>query len=443
MSGRSSNWARTGRTDALLEPTGQGDTAEDLVGLMIATPAENVRRFKGRVSKLKSSQRFVRWGESAGFARELENLLQDLKAGVVDPRAGAELVAAFYETDKATLGSSDDSSGHVGDVYRHDARILFVAYASQCGDKEWLADLVLGLYRHDDYGVRDALIDCAAEYLPDESIRTTISRLQRLAKEEVEEYKRRHWLRAVESLARQIKDASLFERTRIAAWGGLSTAACVDIARVHLECGDVGSALSWLNRIPQEEHFLASERDGLLLDLYGRLGDQENQAAVAWRIFRRHRSADSLDGLLGVVGDDQRAAVIAGEVHAILKEDALSLSDVEFLIEVGRMAEAEDYLLDRADQLDGDRYWIVLPLAEAMEGEGRSLVATILYRALLDSILSRARSKTYPHGVCYLKVLDRLAPSITGWRDFEDHGAYSERLRREHSRKRSFWSRYG
>lgn len=409
---------------------------------MIATPAEGIRRFKGAVSKLKRSRRFVRWGESAAFARELGDLLQDLKAGVDDPRAGAELVAAFYETDTATLGRCDDSSGHVGDVYRHDARILFVDYASQCGDKEWLAGVVLGLYRHDDYGVRDTLIDCAAEYLPEPIIRTMISLFQRLAEKESEEYKRRHWLRAVESLARQIKDASLFERTRIAAWGSLSTAACVDIARVHLECGDVGSALSWLGRIPQEERFLAPERDRLLLDIYGRLGDAENQSEVAWRIFRRHRAGDSLDGLLAVVGDNQKAAVIAGEVDAILEEDALSLSDAEFLVEVGRIDEAEDYLLDRAERLDGDRYWILLPLAETMEAEGRLLAASVVYRALIASILGKARSKTYPHAVRYLKALDRLALSVSGWRDFEDHNAYSERLRREHGRKTSFWSRY-
>ncbi|MHB8868909.1 MAG: DUF6880 family protein [Thermoleophilia bacterium] len=409
---------------------------------MSATPAEGIRRFRGAVSKLKRSRRFVRWGESAAFARELGDLLQDLKAGVDDPRAGADLVAAFYETDSATLGRCDDSSGYVGDVYRQDARILFVDYASQCGDKEWLPGLVLGLYRHDDYGVRDTLIDCAAEYLPEQSIRTMISHFQRLAEKESGEYKRRHWLRAVESLARQIKDASLFERTRIAAWGSLSTAACVDVGRVHLECGDVGSALSWLGRIPQEERFLAPERDQLLLDIYGRLGDAENQSEVAWRIFRRHRSGDSLDGLLAVVGDDQKADVIAGEVDAILERQALSLSDAEFLVEVGRIDEAEDYLLDRADRLDGNRYWILLPMAETMEGEGRLLAASVVYRALIASILGKARSKTYPHAVRYLKALDRLGPSVSGWRDFEDHSAYSERLRREHGRKTSFWSRY-
>jgi hypothetical protein len=35
-------------------------------------------------------------------------------------------VAAFYETDKGTLGNCDDSSGHVGDVYRFEAKELFI-----------------------------------------------------------------------------------------------------------------------------------------------------------------------------------------------------------------------------------------------------------------------------------------------------------------------------
>ena len=39
----------------------------------------------------------------------LGTLLEDLRAGVTDPRTGAELVAAFYECDTGALGSCDDS----------------------------------------------------------------------------------------------------------------------------------------------------------------------------------------------------------------------------------------------------------------------------------------------------------------------------------------------
>jgi len=40
---------------------------------------------------------------------------------VSDPRAGAELVAAFYESDVAAFHADDDSDGVIGDVCRLDA----------------------------------------------------------------------------------------------------------------------------------------------------------------------------------------------------------------------------------------------------------------------------------------------------------------------------------
>src|SRR3989304_7535704 len=100
-----------------------------------------------------------------------------------------------------------------------------------------------------------------------------------------------------------------------------------------------------------------------------------------------------------------------GYSKLIHKNRTLSYSDAAVLIEMGRMDEAEPYLLDRIDQLNGDFYGSLLPLAEAMEADGRPLPATVLYRALLDSILRRAQTKTYQHGVRYLKKLDRLAQS--------------------------------
>ena len=109
--------------DALLELPARDDVTDDLVELMIATPQENIERLRKKLAAIKRSRRFIRWGESAAFARELLTLLQDVQAGVSDPRTGAELVASFYECDKGALGNCDDSSGHVGDVFRHDARL--------------------------------------------------------------------------------------------------------------------------------------------------------------------------------------------------------------------------------------------------------------------------------------------------------------------------------
>ena len=81
-----------------------------------------------------------------------------MKAGVTDPLAGAELVAAFYTADGAVLNSCDDSDGCVGDVFRYDAKELFVDFASRCTDKENIAAILLKLNRKDDYGVRDSVV---------------------------------------------------------------------------------------------------------------------------------------------------------------------------------------------------------------------------------------------------------------------------------------------
>ncbi len=428
--------------DALLELASHNDTADDLVERMIATPQENIKRFKAKLAGLKRSCRFIGWGESAGFARELMALLEDLRAGVSEPRIGAELVAAFYEFDAGAFSNCDDSSGHVGDVFRYDAREIFTSYASRCTDKEWLGDLVFRVIQSDDYGVRDVLIDCASDYLPEPVMRTMVARLQERAVRESDEFRKRHWLHNVESLTRQLKDAPLFEQTRIASWGSLSTAACVDIARVHLECGNELIALTWLEKIPEADTFLVAERDSLLLEIYGRSGHLAEQADTAWRIFRRSRSATSLTILLDVVGHDKRKEVLADEIGAITESVKFSVVDAAFLVEIDRLEAAETYVLKYSDQLNGDFYGGLLPLAQDMEKNGRHLCVSVIYRALLDSILRRAQTKSYPHGVKYLRKLERLALSISDWRNVEPHEAYMQDIRLNHRRKTSFWSRY-
>lgn len=429
--------------DALLELADFHPAVDDRVERLIATPEENTRRFKARLAGLKRSRRFIRWGESANFARELESLLGDLKAGVDDPATGAELVASFYETDNGTVGRCDDSSGHVGDVYRISARDLFVDYARRWDDKKRLIKKVVKLNRRDDYGLRDTLIDCAAEYLSEPDVRAMIAMLKKPTERDNEPYEKNRRLRLVASLARQIKDAPLYEEARTAEHDKIPTATCTDIARVYFESGDPETALSWLKRIPEKESFQRDERERLLRDIHGSLGNTDTRAELAWRIFRRSRGVTALNELLAVIGEEQRESVIDSEADDILKKPELSLTDIAFLLETGRVDAAENHLLKHADQLDGDLYIHLPPIAKTLEAENRLLAATAVYRALLDSILRRAQTKTYTHGARYLKKLDKLAGSIDDWRNLPDHDAYTQQLREQHGRKTSFWSRYG
>ena len=84
------------------------------------------KNIKSSLSALKRSRRFVRWGESAGLARELRELLQQIEDQVEEAQTGCKLAADFYTTDRSIFDRCDDSSSHVGDVYRYEACELFV-----------------------------------------------------------------------------------------------------------------------------------------------------------------------------------------------------------------------------------------------------------------------------------------------------------------------------
>ena len=85
---------------------------------------------------------------------------------------------------------------------------------------------------------------------------------------------------------------------------------------------------------------------------------------------------------------------------------------------------------------------MLLPLARELEGAGRALAASLLYRALLDSILRRGNNRNYAIGARYLQKLDALAPDVGDWGSFTSHKVYQSELRLAHGRKTSFWSKY-
>ncbi len=429
--------------DALLQLAGHNDTADELVERLIATPRENVRKFQAKLTGLKRSRRFIRWGESYEFSHELKQLLEVLKEGAENPAMGSKLVVKFFKCDEAIFERCDDSSGHVGDVFRYDATELFSTYAQRCSSKEWLADLVFDLNKQDPYGVRDALIHCVAEYLPESVVRYLIHRMQQTADEELDKYEKQHWLHLIESLARQIRDPELFLRTRTAYRGSLNANAWLDIAGVYLASGDAQTALEWLEKISDDDVLQTSRRDTMLLEVYGQLGQSQKQEEIAWKKFRSCRTVTALKELLEVIGKERHDTVVQEELPKIHANKNLSLTDADFLVDLSLMDEAGDYVLERAEQLDGDHYYSLLPLAKALEESGYPLPALVVYRSLLDSILRRGKSTIYHHGVRYLKKLDRLAADVDDWKNVSDHQSYVQKLRQTHGRKSAFWSKYG
>jgi len=430
--------------EALLKLTEHDEMAERLVDRLISEPNDIIKSFRRKISGLKRRKRFIHRKESRSFAAGLDHLLEDLEQAKPDPDVGMPLIASFLETDQAVFGNCDDSFGYIGNVYRYGARSLFTQYASRCTDKKQVLDLLIKTYSNDPYSVREGLIDKGLEMLGAEDANNAIHLFELLAEEAKDEYQRSHFLRAVESLARQTGNAELFERIRLQSTEEPGVSSCIDIGRVYLESGKPRKALEWINRIPAFETFMDRERREILQEIYGQLGDSQKEAELAWISFRKRRNLHTLDALLEVIGEEKRKQVIDDEAGFIIDDGNTDYSDIKFLIDVKKYDEAEICILAMAGTrtLNGHFYETLLPMAKSMESEARMLAAYVIYRALLESILDRKFYKAYPHAAKYLQKLDLLALKIKDWQDLGEHGMFHVWLNQAHGRKSSFWKHY-
>jgi len=122
--------------DLLLSLCDTSPEVDDLVKRLLATPDQNIKRCKEKLTSLKRGRSFISWRESATFVNQLHQLLNDLEAGAIDSCLGVELVGRFFVADAHIYKRCDDSNGEVGDVFRYTAADPFVSFASRCENKQ-------------------------------------------------------------------------------------------------------------------------------------------------------------------------------------------------------------------------------------------------------------------------------------------------------------------
>lgn len=417
-----------------------------MFGMDAKAQTNEIEAFKTRLRALKKRRRYVYRSETPALARDLEMLLAELRHDVSDPKSGLDAMVSFFKSDKVLLNGCDDSDGCVGDVFRGDAVELFLFYAKQYENKKWLADSILKLYLDDSYGVRYYLWAHVSECVPEPFLQKMVDRFWALAQElDPSGIEVLLFQVALQSLAEQLNDPALLERICIhfSKEEEPGTAAILDIAELHLKCGNAAEALEWIGRIPLSEDFMAEKRDALLVKINEALGNHDAVLETAWRIFRAHRSVENFEQLISAVGIESKSAIIESESEMIVGTQKLSYVDVAFLVELGRIDDAETYMLQHEQQFNGGYdYDKLLFFAKFFQKNGRFLVTSVIYRALLESILGRANSKLYHYGIRYLKQLDSLAEKVRDWKSFQNHESYKIEIRAANKLKYSFWSAY-
>lgn len=231
----------------------------------------------------------------------------------------------------------------------------------------------------------------------------------------------------------------------------------ISIAGKLLDAGRLNEALQWVRKPvrPGLRYLQASDmadeaeagdivstpRALLEARILDAMGDRDAAQALRWQSFEATLDADVLRAYVAALGDfEEFDALDRAFAHAL--SHARRYLALEFFLEWPRLDLAAKLVVDNHSLWDGRNYDVLAPAAQTLEHE-HPLAGSVLYRALIDDILGRARSKAYGHAVRYLVRLGALAiASDPGAQvaSIPTHDDYCAKLRVKHGRKSAFWA---
>jgi hypothetical protein len=429
------------------------DSAEVSARLDYLTdPDAAAKALQGRIRSIRSNKRFVSYSEAREVAAELGIIAADIRADVLpkEPLKAAALAEKLFSLDDVIFNRADDSDGLIGDELRAACVLWLDATAAARkvnagADADWAAALY-DLYQANDYGVREPLLEEAHRLLHEDELRALAARFERDARAVLERPK--HGNRefhdvfapssAMGLIAGALRDPVLHERSIRIHSPDPNELQAIDIASHYVECGDAAGALRWLGHpfAPNNEY----QRLDLLDSAYALLGDRARQLDIRREQYRRAPGIHTYRALEEILAPSERSALRARACQDA-KSNPHVATAAELLFALEEPLLAEQLIIDHASELDGRNYVLLTSLVEAATANRRWLAATIIWRALLDAILTRGYAKAYAHAARYLRELRATAPQIEDFHGHPTHADYERSLRMAHGRKTSFWQR--
>jgi hypothetical protein len=414
------------------------------IALAAATPGDPlVETLAAEIDALRADRHFYEYGESGALADDIDRIRQGITEHLLpaQPRAAAELLGRLIRLDENVFERSDDSDGVIGDAIGEAAADCGRAWAAVPErDPKILAAEVFDLFTSDEYGARGGVITAFAEALG----ASGLDELERLVRERLDHAPggkhddRRYGLTAA---LKDIADARGDVDGYIAAQrlAGTEDAAVKEIGERLLAAGRLEEALAWLDRPGIPEHRLG-EIGRLKVEILERLGRSEEAQAVRWSLFAAFLSADILNEYLGrlppdAVAEARRKAIAIACRHPDVYQSLHLLGEL-------CLDAAADLVHRRLDEIEGEIYWLLRPVAERL-ADSHPLAAVLLYRRMADAVLRRGHSQYYDHAVRDLVAAERLVAHVEDWRGHPPQETYRRQVATEHRQKRAFWERMG
>lgn len=428
-----------------------------------AGPEAIAKLIDRRLSGLERARSFVDWDKASAFRDDLRSLTDTIVAelGAASPTLAMDRVLRFVATHERVFERVDDSSGRVQDVYYQAiAAVGELAQRLDRSEADLLPGRIMAALGESAHGYLVDMTEAVAPHLSQATLARWDAELDAaIAQRQAEESTRAsdRWFYSMTSQWNRMRQIIAQARGDIDLLIGLETKKpahmrdTLGMAARLLEAGRATEALAWVRkpgRRPLGErdgNVDCPQRAGLEAQILEALGDKSGAQALRWRCFEAGLSADMLRPYLKGLPDFEDIEA-EERAHALALGHADPDAALQFFLDWPRLDLAARLIVAHHRRWDG-RDWHVLPKVAGTLGHEYPLAATILYRALLDDILARARSKAYGHGARYLEQLTGLAKDTDADparpAGLVDHATYLAGLKKAHPRKAGFWGLVG
>lgn len=400
-----------------------------------------------RMAALEKAKAMVGWEKERAFAADIDATVETIvkELAPLDAASAFQRLLRFIDTHCTVFERIDDSGGRIQDVYwRATEAVPDLIEKLPPGERARVPDRLMVSLGKDTHGLAGRIAVSVVPLLPE----TVLADWDATLKSWDGDDDTIVALRQAIAEARGDLDGYIALEERRAEWRRDP----LKVAAKLLEAKRLDEALTWVRRERKGGIAYAtaadltdgrinrahdSDRVALEARILEAMNDRPAAQALRWAAFETTLHAGTLRDYLRKLEDfidyeEQERAFVVAETF---RHPYVALS---FFIEWPRLDRAAKLVLDKRGQWDGRHYDALGEAAAALE-EKHPLAATVLYRALLDDILARAKSPAYGHGARHLAKLEALAAGINEWQGVDDHVTYALGLRKTHGRKAGFW----
>jgi hypothetical protein len=402
---------------------------------------EVAREVRKRLGSIARARTVISWRRVKSTKVDLETQRKTIVETVApdDPSEGFELIWQFLALGEPIFERTDDASGVLLASF-HQACSDAGTIASASGiDPDILADRVLAAVQNNGHGQFDPFIPAMAPALGTQGLDCLKSLLVQWLNEPDESDRHREaTVRiALQAVADATGDVDAYiaeqpEKTR------LIPVIAAEIARRLLSSGRAEDALQALDAA---EITGSSDREIewqlARAETLETLGRYDEIQADRWRWFEQSLSDIHLRAFLKRLPDfDDMDAEERAFAHARTFPDVHQA--LAFFLRWPALGQAAKLVITKTAELNGDRYDLMTPAAEALAPH-HPLAATLILRSMIDFSLDHGKTSRYKHAARHLGTAQALSPHIADPGTLISHEAYVATLKRLHGSKRGFW----